>query len=130
MTHALPDLRAEGRALVVVRRTLAEIADEVCDRCGDVRPHEVFGACRERRVVLARQEVIWTARRLGYTLHMIGRRFPRPGNLEGCMDHSSVHSAERRHRKLIRAATMATVTRDNAEAAAGYREYVARRSGA
>jgi hypothetical protein len=127
VTYALPDLAAMGRALVVIRRPIADIAAEVCERRGNVWPFEIFGRSRQDRVVHARHEVIWNATRLGYTLHMIGRRFPRPENIEGCMDHSSVHFAAQRHGLRLRKQTMETVQQADRDAAESYRAYLTRR---
>jgi chromosomal replication initiation ATPase DnaA len=127
VTDALPDLAAMGRALVVIRRPLADIAAEVCERRGNVRPFEIFGRDRTHRVSHARQEVIWHARRLGYSTHMIGRRFPRPENVEGGLDHSTVLYAEVRHEGRLRAQTMQAVRDGDQEAAASYRDYLERR---
>lgn len=118
------DLKARGTAIVIVRKTLAEIAADVCRRRGDVEAWEIFGRGRSKRIVDARDEVIGIAWGLNYTLHMIGKRFPRPENVEGCMDHSSVHGAKERYAEVMRLAKMAQVQRTNEENALAYRDYL------
>lgn len=118
------ELKARGMAVVIVRKTLAEIAVDVCRRRGDVEAWEIFGRGQSQRVVGARDEVIGIAGGLGYTLHMIGRRFPRPENREGHMDHSSVHGAKRRYAKRVRIETMAAIRQSDIESAMAYRDYL------
>lgn len=124
-TGTMVDSAFNPRLLPVVwRRPISDIAAEVAERRGNVTAAEILGPSRAYRVAHARHEVVWLARELGYTLHMIGRRFPRPENPSGYVDHTTVLAAERAHLRRRREETMVVVVRGNDEAAMAYRDYL------
>lgn len=124
-TGPLVDFAFHPRLLPVVqRRPIMDIAIDVAIRRGNVQPFEIFRDDRHLRIVRARQEVMWEARQLGYTFPMIARRFLRPNNPSGHMDHTSVMWAVDRHESRVREATVARIRKADAEAAMGYRDYL------
>ena len=102
------------RALVVVRPSIRGLAHDVARRRGNVTAEEIFSTARDYRVAHARQEVMWEARRVGWSFPMIGRRFPSLSK-RGHLDHTTVIHGFRRHEDRRREALLDRVARETSD---------------
>lgn len=85
-----------GRPVVAPPSALSRIAVEVASAHG-LSTWEMFTSRRLRRLVLARQEFFWRARR------ETKASYPQIAEFANLLDHTTVIHGERRHEELVEA---------------------------